>query len=84
MALVKLFVDKNAVPKLDRIALRGNPVSKMQLEAVYRAHKSGGRGIKAVKPGESGAARKRPEPKKEAGMRESPSLEQLNSASYGK
>ena len=87
VALVKLFVDKNAVPKLDTIRLRGNPASKMQLDAVYRAHKAGGRGIKVPKPGESGAPRKRPEEGKEgkegSGMKKSLSLEELNATGFG-
>ena len=87
VALVKLFVDKNAVPKLDTIRLRGNPASKMQLDAVYKAHKAGGRGVKTPKPGDSGAARKRPEEGKEGkggdGMKKSLSLEELNASGYG-
>ena len=49
---------------------------------------AGGRGVKTPKPGESGAARKRPEEGKEGksggdGMKKSLSLEELNATGYG-
>ena len=56
-AWLKVLKDKDVVPQLDRLILRGNPAAKFHIENVGRALKQRGRGLKqskAVEEAQSG------------------------------
>lgn len=45
-ALAKLLVNRDNLPQLDRLSLRGNPAAKFRVDEVFRQLKLRGRGLK--------------------------------------
>ena len=63
---MRVLKEKDILPQLDRLSLRGNPAAKYRVEEVFRALKQRGRGLKQSKAVSEAGSREKADQRRSA------------------